>query len=69
MEKSFEEIGQELGIGTERARQIYRDGMDKIRVYLKERPEIAEAFFMFLLDPAKRQPSLKILEDDLPSED
>jgi sigma-70-like protein len=45
---SFEEIGEKIGCTTERARQIYAEGMAKIRRKLRSNPDLAEALFMFL---------------------
>lgn len=45
---SFEEIGEKIGCTTERARQIYEEGMKKIRRRLKANPALAEGLFMYL---------------------
>lgn len=45
---SFEEIGEKIGCTTERARQIYEEGMAKIRRRLRANPALAEGLFMYL---------------------
>lgn len=55
-EVSFEEIGKEIGVSPERARQIFESGIAKIRQYLKNHPEKSKELFMFF---DGRQPSLQ----------
>jgi hypothetical protein len=45
---SFDEIGKEIGVTTERARQIFETGMNKLRQYLLMHPEKGEAMVRFL---------------------
>lgn len=39
--RSFKSIGDELGISENDARKIYHDGMEKLRVLLREQPDRA----------------------------
>jgi hypothetical protein len=55
-EASFEEIGKEIGCTTERARQIFEEGMEKIKDYLKQHPYYATELYMFLESSSRPSP-------------
>ena len=45
---SFEEIAKEIGTTTERARQIYKEAMEKIKRRLEKNPELAKVLAKYL---------------------
>ena len=64
---SFEEIGKEIGCGTERARQIYEKAMKKIRAYLLRHPEKGEVLVKFLGVIRKPSPQCPKIPEDFDS--
>ena len=63
---SFDEIGKAIGTTSERARQIYKEALEKMRQHLQENPEQADELFTCLQDGRRNLQCPKIPEENLP---